>query len=222
MNNVEMGLTILNNTEIELKAAEIRDRLGGKIFAFPVNEQDPFSKYVLAVFTGAEYNAYPETFDISEVASCIQEILTAIAAEGLDADFERNVRLVSYEAQMNAPSVTMRRLRDGNRAKPSGFLKQGDDINPTDDGYNFTARGLIKFSYLQMIDDDLPKAAQFMNKYYELLAMKRYGKTAAAIKQEVRKMDKHAAVKWIERTYAKYISDAMEVMNIMTTLKTSS
>lgn len=55
---------------------------------------------------------------------------------------------------------------------------------PTEDSFNVTARGLIKFSYFLMIDDKLPNAIIFMDRYYQLLAMKRYGKTAAAIKRE--------------------------------------
>jgi hypothetical protein len=207
----------MNIFEIEKKATELMGEVGGKIFAFPINEQDPFSLYAVTMWTGAEFKTFPQTFGMEEAASGIKHILDTLKKEGLDSNYERLVRFVSYEAQINAPSVTMRRLKKGSTSP--GYLKDGVDITPTKDGYNFSGRGLVKFSYLQMMDDDLPNAAQFMNKYYELLAMKRYGKTAAAIKQEVRRMKKDAAVKWIEQTYAKYIHDPMEVMNIMQTLK---
>lgn len=207
----------MNTMEIEKKAIELKGRVGGKIFAFPVNEQDPFSKYAVTMFTGEDFKTFPDALDISEAASGIQQILHSLKEEGLDSDYERLVRFVSYEAQINAPSVTMRRLKKENT--PKKFLQEGIDITPTDDGYNFSARGLIKFSYLQMIDDDLPKAGEFMNEYYKLLAVRKYGKTAAAIKQEVRRMDKATAIGWIERTYSRFITDDMEVMNIMQLLR---
>lgn len=209
----------MNVTEIEQKADAIKKQHGGKIFAFPIDEQDPFSKYAVTMFTGWEYKTFPNLLGMEEAAAGVAQILESLRENGLDADFERNVRMVSYDAQFNAPSVTMHRLKKEAGIKPSGDLKEGTDITPTAEGYNFSGRGLVKFSYLQMIDDDLPKAAQFMNKYYELLAMKRYGKTAAAIKQEVRRMNKDAAIKWIEQTYARYINDPMQVSDILNGLR---
>lgn len=73
-----------------------------------------------------------------------------------------------------------------------------------------------------MVDDHLPIAAQFMDEYYKLLAMKRYGKKVAAIKREVRQMGKNQAIKWIEQTYRIFIKDAMDIFNIMNNLHDSS
>ena len=58
-----------------------------------------------------------------------------------------------------------------------------------------------------------------MVEFYQLLAMRKYGKTVAAIKQEVRRMGKDQAIKWIEQTHKKYIHDDMEIMNIFNRLK---
>ena len=58
-----------------------------------------------------------------------------------------------------------------------------------------------------------------MDKYYQLLATRKYGKTAAAIKQEVRKMSKDQVVGWLEQTYEKYVHDGMEIMSFLDILK---
>ena len=198
--------------EIEEKAAVLRQELGGNIFGFPINEDDPHSKYAVAMYNGEKIVAFPTALNITEAAAGILEILNSLKDEGLDADYTRNVRLISYSAQINAPNVTMRRLKKENRTKG---LEEGVDVHKTDDGYNFSARGIIKFSYYSMIDEKLPKAIEFMNKYYQLLSMKRYGKTAAAIKQEVKRMTKDETTTWIETTYKKYISDDFEVFELM-------
>lgn len=212
----------MNIQQIEETAETLKSQVGGTIFAFPIDDRDPFSKYAVTMYTGEEYKTFPDTLVFEEAADGVAQLLEGLKENGFDADYERNVRFVSYEAQVNAPSVTMRRLKKGPYLQRTGYLNEGVDIVPTDDGYDISARGLIKFSYLQMIDDKTPKAALFMDEYYKLLAMRKYGKTAAAIKQEVRRMDKDEAVKWIERSYTKYIHDDMEVMNIMQTIKGGS
>lgn len=78
-----------------------------------------------------------------------------------------------------------------------------------------SARGLLKFSYIEMVDEKNPKASRFMNEYYKLLATRKYGKTAVAIKQEVRKMSKDQAFRWLEQTFEKYVHDDMEIMNFL-------
>lgn len=205
---------------IEERAREIQNEHGGKIFSFPVNEDDPYSKYAIVIDTGEKFMVYPNSVTIEEAASCIKSLLESLKNEGLDHDYDRNVRLVSYDAQFNGPNVTMRKLKkDENNFVRSGqpLFVNGEDVYGKEDGeegYYINARGLIKFSYLEMIDNN-PKGKFFMRKYYELLASKRYGKTAAAINQEVRRMDKEAGVKWIEKTYKNYIKDDMDVLNIM-------
>lgn len=209
----------MNPKEIEKKAEDLRKQLGGTIFAFPINEADPLSKYAVVMYAGEKYHVYPECTDVSQAAVGVKTILEQLAKHGMDADYQRNVRFIHYEAQMNAPSVTMRRLKKDptthTNAQPIA------DYTPRDDGeagYYVSARGVLKFSYLSMVDDNLPKAKQFMDEYYKLLAMRRYGKTAAAIRQEVRRMNKDQGVKWIEATYRKYIHDDTEIMNILQTL----
>lgn len=213
-------MVILNIQEIEQKVKESKQQMGGKIFAFPINEEDPFSQYAVAIWIeGDAFKVFPEPLTISEAAAAVNETLKGFKSEGWDADYERNVRFFSHEAQINAADITMRRIKkmnEKNKQKRTNFDK---DFKPNGDGYNISARGLIKFCYLSMIDDKTPKSIQFMKKYYELLSTRKYGKTAAAINQEVRKMGKDDAVEWIERTYARFIRDDMEVMGIMDNLK---
>lgn len=210
----------LDIAAIETCADDMRRRHGGTIFSFPVEPENPFSEYAVTVFTGEGYKTFPNSLNIQNAAGGIHQILEGFKKSGIDADYGRNVRLASYEAQVNAPDVTMRRLKKENVF--SRTLNESADVSPIDGGeYAVSARGLIKFSYLSMVEDKLPKAIEFMDKYYQLLAMRKYGMTAAAIKQEVRRMNKDEAVQWIEQTYSKYVRDDMEVMNIMESLKGS-
>jgi hypothetical protein len=217
----------LNIRDIEKKAREMKGRLGGKIFAFPINEKDPFSKYAVSIWIeGNTFNTFPEPLDISEAAAGVNETLKGFKSEGWDSDYERNVRFISHQAQINAPDVTMRRLKKMNGAlttsKPS--IKNPDFMERDDgeEGYWISARGLIKFSYFSMIDDKLPRAFEFMDEYYKILSTRRYGKTVVGIKREVKQMDKDEATKWIEDTYSKYIHNDQEVIDIMNKLKTTS
>lgn len=210
----------MNKTAIEEKAKELRGRVGGTIFSFPINETDPFSKYAVAVYTGSGYNIYPEPLSIEEAAAGVYETLKGFKSIGLDDNYERNVRFVSYDAQMDAPNVTMRRLKKENVSRP--LLKKGADVmeNPDDpEGYLFSSRGLLKWTYIEMMDNKTPKAIQFMEEYYKMLAGMRYGKTAAAIKQEVRRLSKEEAIAWIEKTHARYVKDGSVIIGIMQRLK---
>ncbi|SDJ77081.1 hypothetical protein, partial [Paenibacillus naphthalenovorans] len=209
----------LNIIEIEKKAENFRQQFGGKIFVFPIKEDDPYSKYVVTMYTGEKFNTYPEPMTIEEAAAGVRMTLEAFEKDGWDADYERNVHFISYEAQVNAPSVTMRRLKKENVSKP--IYQQGVDFHEKDgeEELLITARGLLKWTYVEMVDEKNPKAIQFMDGYYKLLAMRKYGKTAAAIKQEIRRFSKDEGIKWIERTYKHYIRDDMEVMNLMQGLK---
>lgn len=205
----------MNLIEIEKRAENIRQQLGGKIFAFPIKEDDPYSKYAVAMYTGKKFITYPNLMTIEEAAAGIRLTLKAFEQEGWDADYDQNVRFVSYDAQVNAPSVTMRRLKKENISKL--IYQEGVDFHKKDGEEDFliSARGLLKWTYIEMVDEGNPKAVQFMNEYYKLLSMRRYGKTAAAIRQEVRRLTKDEAIKWIERTYKHYVRDDLEVINIM-------
>jgi hypothetical protein len=202
------------------KAKQFRQQLGGTIFAFPIEEDNPFSKYAVVRYFEGEYFSFPDALNISEASAGVLAALEGLKERGLDSDYdyERNARIISYQAQMDAPSTTMRRLKKENVSKP--FLRGTDVSEESEEGDRaITARGLIKMSYLMVVDENNPKASLFMDEYYKLLAMRKYGKKAAAIKQEVRRMGKDQAVKWIEQTYEKYIHDDMEIMGIFNSLK---
>lgn len=197
------------------KANQLKERLGGTIFSFPIEEDNPFSSYAIVMYAEDQYFVYPSSTDISEAAAGILTLLEEMKKNGMDADYERNVRLISHQPQMDAPSTVMRRLKKENVSKPlfklgKDFSKGGEET----ENISFRARGVLKMSFLEMVGEKNPKATQFMNEYYKLLATRKYGKTAAAIKQEVRKMGKDQAFGWLEQTFGKYIHDDMEVMNI--------
>ncbi|TQS01401.1 hypothetical protein [Paenibacillus ottowii] len=204
--------------ELKARAADMHKRLGGTIFAFPIEEENPLSKYAVAVFNGKDYSVYPNAMTIEEAAAGILEVLNGFKEEGWDHDYERNVRFALYQSQVDAPSVTMRRLKKGKGNYTIPAYESDIDVmdNPDDpEGKLFSARGLIKFSYLTMIDEKNPVAISFMNEYYKLLASFRYGKTAAAIKQEVRRMGRDEAIRWIEHTYERYIKDSRTITDIL-------
>ncbi|WP_025693054.1 hypothetical protein [Paenibacillus zanthoxyli] len=205
----------MENKLIQQKAADLRERAGGTIFGFPIHEEDPRSPYAVVVYSGGMYHVYPEAADISLAALGVKTILDKMIEHGYDVNFEKDVRLVSYEAQMNAPDVRMRRLKKENLSKP--LLEREVDylIRNEEEGALINARGLLKWTYIEMVDERNPKAIQFMGEYYKILAGQRYGKTAAAIKQEVRRMTKDEGIKWIERTYARYVKDDSTIMDIM-------
>lgn len=212
-------LAIYKGLSIEKKANELKSQLGGRIFAFPVNEQDPFSKYAVTMYN-EKWITYPNSLDISEAADGIKILLETLEEEGHDADYGRNVRFISYQAQIDAPNVTIHRLKKDTSNYSVAPLEDPDFKKRDEEGdYLITARGLIRWTYFEMVEEKNPKAIQFMNEYYKLLATKRYGKTAAAIKQEVRQMNKDEATRWIEHTYARYITDDMEVLDLMNKLK---
>jgi hypothetical protein len=208
----------MNNIEIEQKAENMRKQLGGTVFAFPIYEEDPFSGYAVVMWAGEKWHVYPRTENIHDAALGVKTIMEMMEQNGFPMNYQQDVRFVSYDAQINAPSLPMRRIKK-EFSSQRGALQEGVDVTPTNDGYNISARGLVKFSYLEMVDEKNPKAALFMDEYYKLLAMRKYGKTAGAIKQEVRGMSKDEAIKWIERTYSRYIPDDSEIINIMNMLK---
>lgn len=200
------------------RAKHYRESVGGTIFSFPLEEDNPFSPYAIVMYAGGQYFAYPDATDISEAAGGIFTLLEEMKKSGMDADYERNVRMISHQAQMDAPSTTMRRLKKENASKP--FFSGDDYKAATEEAEDqISARGLLKLSYIQAVEERNPKANQFMERYYQLLAMRKYGKTAAAIKQEVRKMTKDQALTWLEQTFAKYVHDGMEIMSFLDTLK---
>ncbi|WP_298202134.1 hypothetical protein [Desulfosporosinus sp.] len=211
----------MNNLQTQsiARAKQLKEQLGGTIFSFPLEEDNPFSSYAIVMCVEDQYFPYPDACDISEAASGIFILLEEMKKSGMDADYQRNVRMISHQAQMDAPSTVMRKLKKENISKP--FLSEGKDFKKGIEGEDeqISARGLLKISYLQMVEEKNPKASQFMEHYYQLLAMRKYGKTAAAIRQEVRKMTKDQVLGWLEQTFEKYIHNDIEVMSFLDILK---
>ncbi len=210
----------MNVTTIEAQAKEYRDRVGGHFFVFPVEPDNPRSKYAFAMYDGKQYHIYGEAMDVEEAAASLKMAIEAYEEVfKTKVEWDRDVRFISTETQVNSDSVTMRRLRNSGEYRTpeqTRYLVDGVDVTKNDSidgGYAFSARGLIKFMYLE--SGDTPKAAAFMDKYYQLLGMRKYGATASHIKREVKRMSKDDAVTWIEKTYTKYIHDDMEIFNIM-------
>lgn len=94
-------------------AKALREQLGGTIFAFPIEPDNPFSTYAVVVYAGGEYFVYPEATDVSEAATGVLVILEEFKKIGLAKDYDEDVRMITYKAQMDAPSVVMRRLKRG-------------------------------------------------------------------------------------------------------------
>lgn len=208
---------------MESRARVMQSEIGGRIFAFPVDMDDPLSQYAIVMDMGSQqFKAYPNPVHISDAAGCILALLEGLDEQGESFDYEKDVRLISGLAQLNGPDVTMRRMKKQMEAKP--VFASGIDVstNPDDpEQHLISARGIIKFSYLEMLDKN-PKGIQFMEGYYRLLAMRRYGKTAAAIKQEIRRMSKEEGLRWVESTYKRFIHNDVEIMDLMKSLKGAS
>jgi hypothetical protein len=204
--------------QLKLKAKGFRESLGGTIFAFPVEEDNPFSAYAIVVYRAGSYFVYPQATDISIAAAGVLTLLEEFKKIGVSVDYEKDVRLMSFQAQMDAPDVTMRRLKKGNVSKP--LMEKGQDFKDGSEetGPLLSVRGTLKMAYLTMVEDHALNAIRVMEEYYKLLAMNRYGKTASAIKNEVRKMGKKQAIKWIEQTYRKFIKDDMDILNIFNSI----
>jgi hypothetical protein len=206
---------------IEQRAKRIRKSNGGTVFAFPVTEDDPLSKYAFSYFTGKEFIAFPEPLDINEVAMMILKTMEVFKGQGLSLNYEDDVRFITYDTQINAPDVTMRRLKKygTHQQRTEPLLKENEDIirrtDTEEEDYYFTGIGVVKFSYLSSVEDKKPKAIQFMNEYYKLLATQKYGKTVAAIKQEVGRKNKVEGIEWIEKTFKKYIKDSTVIHQIL-------
>ncbi|MEL7658017.1 MAG: hypothetical protein AAGU75_19150, partial [Bacillota bacterium] len=110
----------------------------------------------------------------------------------------------------------MHQLKKDQVNKPL-FAKDVDFIDESEEHEELvSARGIIKWSYLEMVREKNPKAIDFMRKYYQILASRKYGKTASAIRQEVHRMGKEQAIRWIEETYKRYIHDDREIVNLVT------
>ncbi|MDA8336011.1 MAG: hypothetical protein M0Z41_13690 [Peptococcaceae bacterium] len=98
---------------IKQKAIDLRNRLGGTIFIFPAEAENPYSEYAMAAYVGGgKWKICPGTGEIQDVCGGLAGAIQESAAMGVHIDYNRDVRIITYPAQMNAPSVIMRRLRD--------------------------------------------------------------------------------------------------------------
>lgn len=95
------------------EAKNIKKQLGGTIFAFPVEPDNPYSTYAVVVYADGKYFVYPEATDITEAATGVMVILNEFKRIGLAKDYNNDVRMMTFQAQMDAPSVVMRRLKRG-------------------------------------------------------------------------------------------------------------
>ena len=67
----------MNNLQTQLiaRAKQIKEQSGGTIFAFPAEEDNPFSSYAIVVFAEGQYFDYPAATDISEAALGVLTIM---------------------------------------------------------------------------------------------------------------------------------------------------
>jgi hypothetical protein len=96
------ALSRMNESQSIAKAKQIKEQTGGVIFSFPIEESNPFSPYAIVMCVEDQYFAYPDTTDISMAAAGILTLLEEMKKSGMDADYKRNVRLISYQTQMDA------------------------------------------------------------------------------------------------------------------------
>ena len=103
---------------IQRRAAEIREQTGGTIFAFPVEEENPYSFYAVVVYLGGLYHVYPQAENVANAAQGVTVILEQLKKLGFAKSYENDVRFICYPAQINAPSTIMHQLK-----KKNGFIE---------------------------------------------------------------------------------------------------
>ena len=94
-------------------------------------------------------------------------------------------------------------------------MKKIENNNILEDMY-LTSTGVIQFIFSAWREQQLPKAELALQKYCEYLAMRRYGKAATEIFQELEKKDISEGVSWIKMTFNKYITNQTDVINYIT------
>ncbi|ASS66522.1 hypothetical protein [Paenibacillus sp. RUD330] len=207
----------MNKAEIEKRAISYREQLGGNVIVFPIDELNPISLYAVCIHDGKKFFVYEKPVPVEEAAAYIKVFLEALEAEGLDSDYSRNVRFISSEAQMKG-HVTLRRLNKEDERRRQALQRHDEDFQEDGQGGKLiSARGLIMVSYRMMVEEKNPGATEFMNNFFRLLENRRYGKTAAAIKQEVRRMSVIERDEWINKIYSspRFIHSAEEIFALM-------
>ena len=82
----------------------------------------------------------------------------------------------------------------------------------------YSAEGVAVLCFLAWREDWKPKARQFLEGYFRILANRRYGKGVSQIFEEVEAMGVSEGCDWIEATFKKYLnqSDIVNLMNGLT------
>ena len=192
------------------KAEQIKEESGGTIFAFPTEEENPFSPFAVVMYMNGKYFTYPDAADISEASATVLVILSKFKECGLVADYKRNVRFRLSQAQMDKVWNQFKKDHITRLALTEGkyFTKGSKDTKVF-----VTDWGLLLLFNTMIVDEKNPEA--FMEEYYKLLAAREYGKTPAEIKQEVLKMGRSEAFDWLNQTYEKYFYDDSEFIEIL-------
>lgn len=87
--------------EVIKKAKEIAKNTGGKIFAFPVENDNPFSQFALVVRISGKYMVFDDLLDMRGVAQGILETRKMLNKNGIKTNYDKDVRFVLYEPQKN-------------------------------------------------------------------------------------------------------------------------
>ena len=111
LTNNAKGAIHVDKQAMEQRARALQVELGGIIFAFPVDPDDPQSQYAVATLFGGGCVVYPDPLDIEDAAVLVGAIIETVKEEKYPFEYVRDVKFISYDPQANAPNVTMRRLR---------------------------------------------------------------------------------------------------------------
>ncbi len=198
-------------SKIKQKVRELQNINGGKIFVFPISPDDPFSKYTFTIDTGKEVIVFPNEMGMEEAAGAIDYVLKSFKEEGIDISYEEDVRFIMNEAQVNAPSVTMRRLKKEHHFQPITPIKKDDEVL-------LSACGVLILTYFAVKDENNAKADRLLNDYCRLLSQRKYGGSTSQIKRNLMLMSREEAVKNLRQVHGKYVSDIelLELFNSMT------
>jgi hypothetical protein len=102
----------MDKKEIIEKARLLRKQVGGFILGFPIEDENPFSEYAVVVYEQGKYFVFPQANNLQLAAVGINTLINSYEKTGKKIKFKRDVRLISYEAQINAPDITTRRIRN--------------------------------------------------------------------------------------------------------------
>jgi hypothetical protein len=78
-----------------------------------------------------------------------------------------------------------------------------------------TGKGVLKLLIIAYKEDSLPKGELGIDELCKMLALRKYGKGAKAIKRDIDKMDMPEAMNWISRIWEKHVTgnDMIELFN---------